>query len=224
MNLFKLLSFIFIMGFYISNVSAEGNISITSGDLNLLANPGSGSQVNIFQDTPRVVFNTAADRFTFRMQPSGDYAYFYLEPNSNSAERTYLAFGKLNSVKKGLGFGTALDENKKVYPWSDREYDLGSSDLYWDNCYCSNIHYDTLSINSKGYLGSLEKAYDVVENIQTLSDGEINHSSVDQSLKNIDDSINTDSVTFANSKAIAYLMSKIKLLEDENIKLRKLIS
>ncbi len=201
---------------------AEGNISTTSGNINLISGSDSGSIVSIRQQGVNNLFETQADRFNFRMRPlGGDYSMFYLEPRANVSQRSYLALGTVNSAWRGLGYGTVLSQNKRFYPWTDREYDLGSPGLYWDDCYCSKVHYDTLLINSKGFYGTPEEAFRAVSNIQTLEDGEVDHDTVDSSLRNSDGSINPDAITFANSRAIKYLMDRIESLEEENARLGK---
>lgn len=226
---------------------AEGNITSTSGDIVL--NPASG-QVNVVggkyytegddieflsdRDTTAYVkfrgFRDLGEPSTNELQFANvGYPRLIWKGDENStrggefavwgwgdeAYKVSLWFNYDLTDNNGLGLYAVRAADRKFIPWSHKEYDLGESSRSWDDCYCDDFH-----TTSRGYLGTGQKAFESISKIRTGIDGEIIHETVDPELGTETD-VSLNAVTFANSKAITYLMQKIENLEEENKNLRE---
>jgi hypothetical protein len=224
-----------------SNVIADGNITTDSGDLYLQPNSGyttvmsdtenytsihscdlqgAGSTAGMCYDVGgspggNHYFSNAQSNAFFRLI-AGDNDRAGLSGFSGDGER-FVAL-KYNTTQNAGMFYFATTDGAIVFnprtggggsvrPYSNKEDDLGTASYSWDDCYCNNYR-----TTSRGYSGTPEEALAAVIRIETLPNGEINHSSVDSSLGD-DETISTNAVTFANSKAIFALLERIEKLE-----------
>ena len=159
-----------------------------------------------------VYFTTPQDYFNFYMitGPAGRHSAFYHQPADDTSQNIILYMGYNDANLPGIAIRADQAHDKILVPWATKEYDLGSATNMWDDCYCQDIYYENQHTLSKGYLGDGEQAYNAVSRIVTMADGEIDHSTIDASLSDDPEhSVSMNAVSFANSKAITYVMENL---------------
>jgi hypothetical protein len=202
----------------LSLVSAEGNISVTSGDINLVT-PGDWNFINMFVNNKVQYLNpinpgvmvqniVSPDRVTIRYITSSGYGE--LTKFNRSVVGGYMAIGNEQDIRfwpqYGNNYGVVVINNESVYPLYDNQQDLGKNNTNrWRNIYARTLTVHSIAYNSEGYGGTGAEALNDISKIVTKHDGEIDHSTVPSSLTEGPQSVSLGAVTFANSKAIGYV-------------------
>ena len=197
-------------------IVADEGLQVFNEDGDRFLMIGRGLDLAAVNNRPVIAFNSVNNNMGFYFRKNGLLTwYIHMAKNQNFIFRDRItgANSLILEPEGNVLFGPA---GGKVLPEAHKGTDFGSPQSSWGACYCDEYH-----TTSRGYLGDGQGAYDAVSKIRTLSDGEVDHDSIDPSLREGDESVSINSVTFANSKAITYLMQRIESLEDENRALRE---
>jgi hypothetical protein len=226
-----LLSIFLILLSSASIVSADGNVTVTSGDLNLLTPgdinlkaDGSWNFVNMYvndkvivrnNDVPGAYLYNTITPYAVDIRYGTPSGYGELIKYNRSTANGLLAISNERDIQfwpeYSTGQGAIVFNNASLYPYADKFQDLGKANNSWRNCYCDRVYYHSgIGTFSTGYIGTGPEALSAISNILTKPDGEIDHASVDASLaENDTGAISINGVVFANSKAIAYLNDQL---------------